>query len=199
MKQNYKACLSHVLKWEGGWSDHPKDPGGATMKGITLHTYSSFLSRPATKQELRNIPEAHVQAIYRKNYWDAIRGDDLPSGLDLVTFDAAVNSGPGRGARWTQEAVGTVADGKVGPNTLMAIRRTNVERAINDACDERMGFLKRLSTWATFGNGWTRRVDDTRAAALEMVAVPVKAPSSGLGAIIAAIIKALAAFFGRTK
>lgn len=93
MKDNFAACLRLTLAYEGGWSDNPADPGGATMKGITLATYSAWLGKDATKAELKAIPQAHIEAIYRHEYWDKVRGDDLPAGLDLVAFDAAANSG----------------------------------------------------------------------------------------------------------
>lgn len=213
MKDNFAKCLKEVLKHEGGWADHPKDPGGATMKGITIGTYRQWKGRPVTKAELRAISDAEVAAIYRRNYWNKVRGDDLPSGLDLVAFDAAVNSGPARGARWLQTALGVAADGMIGPKTIAAAQSADPETVINLALDVRLSFLKGLKTWQTFGKGWTRRVQSVRVVAIDMVAKPhvketpvsvtrptphVNAPSSNkgdpkaLGRIIGAIV-ALAA------
>lgn len=169
MKHNFDACLAEVLKHEGGWSDHPKDPGGATMKGVTIGTFAQFKGRKVTKDELRAISDADLRAIYRRKYWDVVRGDDLPAGLDLVAFDAAVNSGPARGARWLQMAVGVEVDGKIGPATIAATGNTYVPAAIERAIAFRLSFLRNLKTWPTFGKGWQRRVDDVKAAALEMV------------------------------
>jgi lysozyme family protein len=160
-----------VLKHEGGWADHPKDPGGATMKGVTIGTFSQFKGRKVSKDELRNISDADLQAIYRRKYWGVVKADELPSGLDFVAFDAAVNSGPARGARWLQEALGVAADGKIGPATLAHARAANVDLVIDRACDARLMFLQRLKTWPTFGKGWARRVAEVRAAAKDLAYV----------------------------
>lgn len=171
MKGNFPTCLAVTLAHEGGWADHPNDPGGATMKGITLATYRQY--RPgATKAQLRAISDKEVASIYRRGYWDAVKGDDLPAGLDLVAFDAAVNSGPSRGAKWLQSALGVTADGKIGPRTLEAATRVDARMAINTACAARMAFLKNLSTWPTFGRGWSRRVADIEMQALAMIVAP---------------------------
>ena len=175
MKENFAACLAETLRHEGGWSDHPKDPGGATMKGVTLDTYRRW--RPgATKAQLRAITDAEVAAIYRKGYWDAVNADDLPAGLDLVAFDGAINSGPSRGAKWLQAGVGVKQDGKVGPATIAAARAYDTRTAVNRACDARLAFLRTLGTWPTFGKGWSRRVASVRSTALDMAAPPRPAP-----------------------
>lgn len=171
MKGNFEACLAVVLTHEGGRSDHPADPGGATMKGVTLSTYRQH--RPgATKADLRAITDAEVRTIYRRGYWDAVKGDDLPAGLDLVAFDAAVNSGPRRGAQWLQAALGVAADGIVGPKTLAMAKAADPKAAIMLACAARLLFLQGLSTWQTFGKGWKSRVDDVQRRALAMAAPP---------------------------
>jgi len=174
MKDNFDKCLSITLRHEGGWADHPRDPGGATMKGVTIGTYAQFKGRKVTKEELRNISDADLRTIYRRNYWDKVRGDDLPAGLDLVAFDGAVNSGPARGARWVQQGLGVTADGKIGHATIAAAKAVPASSAIAASCDARLEFLHRLKTWPTFGKGWQRRVDDIRRQAVAMVtATPV--------------------------
>lgn len=174
MKANFEACFREVLKHEGGWADHPADPGGATMKGVTIGTFERYKKRKVSKDELRNISDADLQLIYRREYWDKVRGDDLPMGLDLVAFDAAVNSGPNRGAKWLQVALGVVADGQIGPATLAHAQAANVSVTIDHAIAARLAFLKRLSTWKTFGKGWSRRLDEVKAEALRMaVGAPV--------------------------
>ena len=175
MKDNFDKCLSITLRHEGGWADHPKDPGGATMKGVTIGTYAQFKGRKVTKDELRNISDADLRTIYRRNYWDKVRGDDLPAGLDLVAFDGAVNSGPARGARWLQQGVGVAADGKIGPATIAAAKAVPASPAIAASCDARLEFLHRLKTWPTFGRGWQSRVDDIRRQAVAMATTPVAA------------------------
>lgn len=178
---NFENCLSRVLQYEGLWADHPADPGGATMKGVTIGTFAQFKGRKVTKEELRNISDADLRAIYRRKYWDVVRGDDLPAGLDLVAFDAAVNSGPSRGARWLQYALGVHQDGKVGPVTIAAAQAANVSHSIDYACNVRLDFLRRLKTWPTFGKGWSRRVSDVRASAKRMAVV--KAPQVTVGRV----------------
>ena len=204
MKSNFEACLREVLKHEGGWADHPKDPGGATMKGVTIGTFAQFKGRKVTKEELRNISDADLRAIYRRKYWDKVRGDDLPLGLDLVAFDAAVNSGPARGARWLQHGLGIATDGKIGPVTIAAARAANVPQVIDYACNARLDFLRSLRTWPTFGRGWAARVSDVRSTAKRMAEpVPViateQAPTPAPVGLWAALVRALVALFGGRK
>lgn len=202
-RSNFARCLAHVLKSEGGWSDHPSDPGGATMKGITLATYRQY--RPgADKADLRRITDAEVARIYRDGYWNPVRGDDLPAGLDLVAFDAAVNSGVSRGARWLQSALGVSADGKIGPATVAAARQAHPVAVIERATGARLAWLRTLKTWPTFGKGWSRRVQSVREDAEAMAitvpvtdAAPAKPSAPAAGGIIAAILAILSAIFGR--
>lgn len=168
MKQNFETALAAVLKHEGGWSDHPKDPGGATMKGVTLATYSNWLGRPASKNELRDIPDEHIKTIYKTRYWDVVRGDELPSGVDFVVFDMAVNSGSGRAAKMLQSVVGATPDGSIGSKTLSAVKMHEPIALIEAYQRNRQHFLEALPTFATFGKGWTRRVNEVKKEALEM-------------------------------
>lgn len=180
MKSNFDLCLREVLRHEGGFADHPADPGGATNKGITIGTYAGWKGRKVTKAELRAISDAEVAAIYRRKYWDAVRGDDMPAGLDLVAFDAAVNSGPARGAKWLQQGLGVAADGKIGKATLRAARGSarayDPVVVIKRACAARMGFLRGLRTWGSFGKGWSRRVAQVEAFAVGLAGQAVVAP-----------------------
>ena len=175
MKGNFERCLPHVLQYEGGFVNHPADPGGATNKGITIATYRKW--KPgATVAQLRGITDAEVAAIYKAWYWQPVRGDELPAGLDLVAFDAAVNSGPSRSAKWLQLAVGVDQDGKIGPATIKAAGYNYPPAAIMRAIAIRRGFLKSLKTWPTFGKGWTARLDAIEAAALAMADHQVARP-----------------------
>jgi len=162
MREMFDDSLKLVLMHEGGWSDHPLDPGGATMQGVTLKTYSNWLGRPATKDELRNMPAEHRDAIYRKLYWERVQADELPPGVDHCAFDIAVNSGSGRAAKILQEAASVPADGSIGPKTLAAIRYADPLYLIGRMSDLRLEFLRRLDTWPTFGKGWGRRVEQVR-------------------------------------
>lgn len=167
MRNNFDKCLAITLEHEGGWSDHPADPGGATMKGVTMGRFRQY-HPTATKADLRAISNYEVRAIYKADYWDKVRGDDLPPGLDLVAFDAGVNSGPAQGAMWLQRALGVADDGKIGPITIAAAKGADAAKAIDDACDRRMAMLRGLKTWPVFGVGWSRRVNGIRAAAKAM-------------------------------
>lgn len=174
MDRNFERALKLVLKHEGGWSDHPKDPGGATMKGVTLANFRRYVKPDGTKDDLRKITDAQIATVYRRFYWDAVAGAELPGGVDYAVFDFAVNSGPGRAAKYLQATVGVTQDGKIGPATLKAVRAKLRASIINDLCDSRMAFLRKLKTWPTFGKGWTRRVSDVRHEALAMAKEPDK-------------------------
>lgn len=170
---NFERALALVLVHEGGYVDHPADPGGATNLGITNGTLSGWLGRAATKAEVRALTKATVAPIYRKNYWDAVRGDELPAGVDYCIFDFAVNSGKGRAVPSLQRAIGVADDGKLGPVTLAAARAKDAGQTIERVCADRLAFLRRLSTWPTFGKGWNSRVQGVRAEALAMASVAV--------------------------
>jgi uncharacterized protein (TIGR02594 family) len=164
----FGACLPVVQKWEGGWADHPHDNGGATMKGVTQRVYQEYKQRPVTKEELRNITDAEVRDIFKAGYWDTASCDSFRAGVDLVVFDAAVNSGPRRSIRWLQMAIGAVADGIVGPETRWKASQMDPLDIIAKATDLRMAFLRDLDDWPHFGRGWTNRVNDVRAEAIKM-------------------------------
>lgn len=164
----FQACLAEVLRHEGGFVNHPSDPGGATNLGITKATLSEWRGKPVTVDDVRNLTVDEAGEIYRARYWQPIRGDALPPGVDLAVFDGAVNSGPGRSARWLQQALGVAQDGIIGPETLAAVGRAKPATLIIEICDARMAFLRSLSTWPTFGKGWTARVNEVQAAALRV-------------------------------
>lgn len=168
MKNNFNESLRHVLVYEGGWADHPRDPGGATMKGVTLQVFRNHFGADKTKEDLRNISDSQLEQIYKSGYWDKCKCDDLPSGVDFVVFDSAVNSGPGRGAKWLQGAIGAVQDGGIGPKTLAKVKDHEPVKIVNDICDNRLGFLKSLNNWSVFGKGWQMRVDALRKEAVHL-------------------------------
>jgi len=138
------------------------------MKGVTLATYSKYLGRQATKDELRNISDADIQQIYRSLYWDRAACDQLFSGVDLVVFDMAVNAGPGRAVKLLQEIVGSTPDGGIGPQTLAAVAKQNPLSLIEQYSEARRVFYKSLGAYVTFGKGWLRRVDEVEAEAIKM-------------------------------
>jgi lysozyme family protein len=159
MKENLEVALAWVLAHEGGFVNHPKDPGGATNKGVTQRVYDGYRTRKGlAPRSVRGISAEEVAEIYRAQYWQAVRGDDLPAGLDYAVFDYAVNSGPRRAAMDLQRELGVKVDGVIGQITLAACARADVFDLIVRLCERRMRFLRALKHWPTFGRGWTRRV-----------------------------------------
>ncbi len=180
-KGNFQACLAVTLPHEGGWSDHPRDPGGATMKGITIGRYREF--KPgATKADLRAISDAEVEHIYRSGYWAPVRGDSLPHGVDLAVFDFGVNSGPGRAAKHLQAVAGVKQDGGIGPVTLAATAKMRGDEVVRRLCGRRLSFVRGLKTFEVFGKGWSRRIADVEARG---VAMWLKANGTFTGAAMA--------------
>jgi lysozyme family protein len=168
MDRNFARALALVLKSEGGWSDNPADPGGATMRGVTLANFRRYVKPDATSADLRKISDGQIATVYRRFYWDAVAGAELAAGIDYAVFDFAVNSGPGRAAKVLQAVAGAVQDGRIGPATLSAVGERPPGTVIDDLCDARLAFLKPLPTWPIFGKGWSERVRSVRAQALLM-------------------------------
>ena len=168
MNKNYDKCLETILHHEGGYVNHPQDPGGETNLGVTKRVYQEW----GGTKDMKDLTFDDVAPIYKKNYWDKMKCDDLPSGLDLCVFDFGVNAGPGRAAKYLQTLIGTVADGGIGPNTLAKLKeytdKTGVKETITNYQNERQDYYEKLSTFKTFGRGWTRRVEETTKLALEL-------------------------------
>ena len=173
MEKNYQHCLEMILHHEGGYVNHPEDPGGATNLGVTKRVYEEWVGRTVTLDAMERLQVSDVAPIYKKNYWNRVKGDQLPSGLDLCVFDFGVNAGTGRAAKYLQRMIGSTPDGAIGPNTLRAVKMfcdtEGVESAIGDYQDARQSYYEKLSTFDTFGRGWTRRVKETTAAAKKMI------------------------------
>ena len=167
---NFQRCLDLVLFHEGGFVDHPADPGGATNMGVTKRSWEEWVGHEVTKEEMRSLTVAEITPFYRKRYWDACKCNDLHAGVDYVVFDIAVNSGTGRAAKFLQEAVGVTADGSIGPRTLSAAASFGANLIINKICDRRESFYRALPTFPTFGKGWLKRNDEVHKKALEMAA-----------------------------
>ncbi len=164
---NFVPCLTITLKHEGGWSDHPADPGGATMKGVTIGRYRQYYPN-ATKTDLRNISQFDLERIYRDDYWRKVAGDELPHGVDLATFDYGVNSGPSRGVRYLQSVLGVKQDGVAGHATIAAANLADGKDTIKRLCAARISFVRGLRTFSVFGKGWSRRIADIEARAVAM-------------------------------
>jgi lysozyme family protein len=167
---NFEKCLEIILHHEGGYVNHPKDPGGETNLGVTKRVYEEW----GGTKDMKDLTVEDVAPIYKKNYWDRVKGDDLPNGLDLCIFDFAVNAGPGRAAKMIQKMIGVTVDGGIGPNTLRALglyeeEVGGVAEVIVEYQKQRQLYYESLSTFDTFGRGWTRRVDETTITATEMI------------------------------
>lgn len=177
---NFDRAVSVILRHEGGYVDHPLDPGGATNHGVTRRTLAQARGRPVSKAEVMALTKAEASLIYRTRYWDRIRAEELPAGVDLLVFDAAVNSGPRQAVLWLQRTLGVAADGVIGPLTLDAAKKADARAVIVAYGRLRLAFLSRLAAWPAFGRGWTRRVRETEAAALAMARprLPQAAPGA---------------------
>lgn len=180
-EDRFDACLDHVLAAEGGFVNHPADPGGATNLGITRRTLSDFRDTEATEADVRALTRAEAREIYRARYWIPMRCAELPPGVDLMVFDFGVNSGPGRSLRLLQGSVGVKADGSIGPITLAAARACRGAELIGRLAEGRMAYYRGLDGFQTFGRGWTRRVEGARQAALRMSAGGTSAIAMGAG------------------
>ena len=163
----FDRCVAIVLRHEGGLVDHPADPGGITNHGISLRAARGMGGLADTDgdgdvdgADIRALTPAAARAIYRALYWNAVRGDDLPPGVDLAVFDWAVNAGPLRAARGLQRALGVTVDGAIGPATLRWAREREPREVIAEVCRLRLAHLRGLPTWPTFGRGWARRVEE---------------------------------------
>ena len=161
MQVNYDKCLETILHHEGGYVNHPKDPGGETNLGVTKRVYEEW----GGTKDMKELTPEDVEPIYQKNYWDKLKCDELPEALALCVFDFGVNAGPGRAAKYLQSLVGALPiDGGIGPMTLAAvdkyIDKFSVELAVERYQEARQKYYEELSTFATFGRGWTRRVEE---------------------------------------
>jgi len=170
MKENFVDALIHVLKHEGGYVNHPVDPGGMTNLGVTKAVWEEWVGRESSEKEMRSLTPEMVAPLYRRKYWDKIQGDNLPDGVDYAVFDFAVNSGPGRAAKFLQELVGVKADGSIGPMTLTAVSKKDPKELVTAYNAKRQAFLESLPTFATFGKGWSTRVAGVNTEALAMTA-----------------------------
>jgi lysozyme family protein len=177
---SFDIALAHVLKHEGGFVDHPADPGGATNMGITRAPLTRARNRQATATDVRALARPEAASIYRRFYWQPVRADDLPAGLDHAVFDLAVNSGTTRAAKLLQRVLGVAQDGAIGPATLEAARRAVTTDAIRALQRERLAFLQNLATWPVFGRGWRARVAAVEREALALAASAPQAPARAL-------------------
>jgi lysozyme family protein len=156
---------------EGGYSNNPNDPGGATMHGVTLATYRTFKSDPSlTAADVHAISDADVQTIYRKLYWDVMSCDKLPAGVDLMVFDFGVNAGPERSIKFLQSALGVPADGEFGEVSVEALGKLLPTAIIRILGIAQESYYRSLPTFKEFGEGWIKRIDEREVLAFSMAA-----------------------------
>ena len=165
MKDNFDECLKMLLHHEGGYVNHPKDPGGETNLGVTKRVYEKW----GGTKDMKDLTVEDVAPIYKKEYWDRCKCDDLESGVDWAVFDWAVNSGTGRAAKAIQKICGAAQDGAIGPKTLALILKQDTQYVVEEFGKIRQDFYESLKTFDTFGKGWTRRNKETTEKALEMI------------------------------
>lgn len=172
MKHNWQDAFDHMIKSEGGYVNDPHDKGGETNLGVTKKAWADYLGRPIEDGEMAALTKEAVEPFYKKMYWDRIRGDELPDGVDYLVFDFGVNAGPGRSARFLQEAVGADADGVIGPGTIGKVKALPVLEVIDrfSARKEQFynGLVEKDPTQQRFIKGWLNRVAEVRTHALAL-------------------------------
>lgn len=159
-QERFDRSLREVLRHEGGWVKHPKDPGGETNLGVTKRTLEAWLKRPVTSATMKALTVKDVAPIYRDAYWLAASCDELPAGVDYIVFDLAVNSGVSRASKFLQECAHVTIDGKIGPMTLAAVRKVPAAEMVLRLRNKREAFYRGLGTFSTFGRGWLRRLSE---------------------------------------
>ena len=168
MTKNFRDCLELVLKHEGGYVNHPSDPGGMTNLGVTKKVWEDWVGHPVTEKDMRELTPALVGPMYEMKYWRTSYCEKLPRGLDLLVFSMAVNAGSGRSVKLLQDSIGVVTDGVIGPKTMAKINEANVETLIDKFSEARTAFYKGLKTFPVFGKGWLNRTNTERLEALDM-------------------------------
>lgn len=166
---NFETCFQLLLKDEGGFVNDPKDRGGATNMGVTMGTWSGWIRYPATVEIMKALTPDDVRPLYKKQYWDYIKADELPVGVDYCVFDCAVNSGVTRAGRFAQLASGVSVDGLIGTITLKQIKAMHPDDFVRAFTQERIEYLHRLDTFDRFGRGWLNRISRVQVKALEMI------------------------------
>ena len=166
MQGNFKKCLELVLKSEGGWVNHPSDPGGETNLGVTKRVWEEWIGHPV--ESLKNLTKDQVAPLYEQRYWRPCYGEVLPRGLDLIVFSMGVNAGPGRSVKLLQSSIGCLPDGVIGPATRGVIRDSNTATLITKFSETRREYYKSLKTFSMFGKGWLARVDKEELEGLNM-------------------------------
>jgi lysozyme family protein len=193
---NFHRCSLYIKGYEGGFVNHPRDPGGPTNLGICLHTWAAHLHVPDSEvsiADMKALTWDQVEPLYQSQYWASVAADRLPAGLDLVVFNRSVMSGPVHAVKILQAALGVRQDGHVGAGTIAAAVKADVRAVVRTYARLALAFERKLSTWSAFGDGWTSREEHVTAAALAMVGKPVLSIAAS-PAVVAALHPAPAPF-----
>ena len=169
---NLETCFAFTMIWEGGdaYTDNPKDPGGPTKYGVTLRTLRDWRKMPTlTASDVQSLTESEAAEIFAHRYYAPMQGGKLPAAIALMAVDFAYNSGRHSATIAMQHVLGCDADGIIGPHTVAEACATPVESFINAYGAARLTFLQSLTTWATFGRGWSNRVHASMAAARKLL------------------------------
>ena len=168
MTGNFKECLALVLKSEGGFVNHPSDPGGMTNLGVTKRVWEEYTGHEADEKTMRGLTPEKVAPLYEQRYWRPTYCEVLPRGLDLLIFSMGINAGTGRCVKLLQSSIGCVADGVIGPRTMELIKSANVADLIRKYSEARREYYRSLKNFPVFGKGWLARVDREESEALNM-------------------------------
>lgn len=163
----FQAALPFVLRWEGGFVDHPNDPGGATNKGVTQAVYDGWRAQQGlATRSVRLLASEEMHAIYDGAYWRAAFCPKLMQPLDLAQFDTAVNMGVGRAVRFLQKAVAAEIDGAFGPATERCVASCDAGQALANYCQIREALYRQLVVknpkLGVFLKGWMNRLNALR-------------------------------------
>ena len=165
MQSNFEKALALVLQHEGGYVNHPSDPGGRTNLGVTQRVWEEYVGHPVDEAEMRSLTREMVAPLYKKNYWDVVCGDVMPAGVDYLLFDFAINAGTSRAVKTAQKSIGVTPDGALGPLTTEALITANAKDFIHKFSMAKESFYRSLTTFPTFGKGWLNRVAEGKKAA----------------------------------
>ena len=177
MIENWDKSFNLVINSEGGFTNDQRDSGnhlpdgrqGSTMLGCTQANWEAYVGHKVTQDDMKKLTKDDVKPLYKKNYWDAVKGDDLPSGVDYAAFDFAINAGPAASRKMIQRALGVTADGAFGPMTMAAIQKADAKELLQKFSDAKTNFYKSLSNFNVYGKGWLQRVADVQAVADKMI------------------------------
>jgi lysozyme family protein len=174
---NWDKSFDMVVAHEGGFTNDQRDKGnhlpdgreGCTMWGCTQAVWEKYVGHEVTQDDMKALKKEDVKPVYKRDYWDAVRGDDLPAGVDYAVFDFAINAGPAAARKMIQKALGVAADGSIGPATLKAIQDADGKKLMQKFSDAKTAFYKSLDNFPTYGKGWLKRVADVQTSASTMI------------------------------